>query len=98
MLFGQVQKFEDIGVFRDPQDRVLFTPIPLVLNPQSTEQLPTAAEELVQGGYRDGFAKATGTGQEEVFSRRSQQVEVAGLVHIFVAVFNDATKILQAER
>ena len=55
-------------------------------------------EELVQGGYRDGFAKATGTGQEEVFSRRSQQMKVAGLVHVFVAVLNDPTEILQAER
>ena len=92
----QPQTLETDGCKRDPKDRVLFTPIPSVLNPRNNSRLPWKSSCRVDTVM--DLPKRRGRDRKEVFSRRSQQMKVAGLVHVFVAVLNDATEILQAER
>ncbi len=78
----------------DANDRMPLVPVPFVFYPQAFEQLAAAGIQLLQSGDGDGLAKTARAGEEEKFSSRSKLMDIAGLIHILVAIFYEGAKIL----
>jgi hypothetical protein len=67
------------------------------LYPQALKQLPLALKEVLEGGNKQRFAKATGAREEVIFPGFDHLRNLSGFVNIKISSFPELAKILYAD-
>jgi hypothetical protein len=73
---------------------IVFAPVPVIVKPQSPEQVLVAFKGLLQGIDEQGFAEPAGSGEKIVDAAFSQLMDHGGLVHIRISVVDDLAEVL----
>ena len=80
----------------EPNHRVAYAPIPVVVDGEATEQRLAALEELLQGVHEKALTETPRAREKVVGAFRDQLLDVRGLVDVVAVLFAQLAKGLDA--